>query len=42
MLLIESRFCQEETEMRYLISDIHGCYEGYKKLLDQIHFSGSW
>ena len=25
--------------MRYLISDIHGCYEEYRELLDQIHFS---
>ena len=25
--------------MRYLISDIHGCYEEYKELLDQIRFS---
>lgn len=25
--------------MRYLISDIHGCYEEYRKLLDQIRFS---
>ena len=25
--------------MRYLISDIHGCYEEYRGLLDKIHFS---
>lgn len=25
--------------MRYVISDIHGCYEQYMKLLDKIHFS---
>lgn len=25
--------------MRYLISDIHGCYEEYKELLDKINFS---
>lgn len=25
--------------MRYLISDIHGCYEEYKELLNKIHFS---
>lgn len=25
--------------MRYLISDIHGCYEQYRELLDKINFS---
>ena len=25
--------------MNYVISDIHGCYEQYIKLLDKIHFS---
>ena len=25
--------------MNYVISDIHGCYEQYMKLLDKIHFS---
>lgn len=25
--------------MRYLISDIHGCYEEYRELLDKINFS---
>ena len=25
--------------MRYLISDVHGCYEEYQELLDKIHFS---
>ncbi len=25
--------------MRYIISDIHGCYEQYRALLDKIHFS---
>lgn len=25
--------------MRYLISDIHGCYEEYRELLEKIHFS---
>lgn len=25
--------------MRYMISDIHGCYEEYRKLLDEIQFS---
>lgn len=25
--------------MRYIISDIHGCYEEYLKLLERIHFS---
>lgn len=27
------------NSMRYLISDIHGCYEEYRELLDKIHFS---
>ena len=25
--------------MRYIMSDIHGCYEPYQALLDKIHFS---
>ena len=25
--------------MRYVISDIHGCYEEYRELLEKIHFS---
>ena len=25
--------------MRYIISDIHGCYEEYRELLEKIHFS---
>ncbi len=25
--------------MRYLISDVHGCYEEYRELLEKIHFS---
>lgn len=25
--------------MRYVISDIHGCYQEYRQLLDKIHFS---
>ncbi len=25
--------------MRYIVSDIHGCYEEYRKLLELIHFS---
>lgn len=27
--------------MRYIISDIHGCYEEYRELLEKIHFSGN-
>ena len=26
--------------MRYIISDIHGCYEQYQKLLEKINFTG--
>lgn len=25
--------------MRYIVSDIHGCYDAYKALLEKIHFS---
>lgn len=25
--------------MRYIISDIHGCYDQYRALLEKIHFS---
>lgn len=25
--------------MRYIVSDIHGCYEQYLALLEKIHFS---
>lgn len=25
--------------MRYIISDIHGCYDQYRALLKKIHFS---
>lgn len=32
--------CEGEKDyMKYIISDIHGCYEEYKQLLDKIHFS---
>ena len=27
--------------MRYIISDIHGCYDQYQMLLEKIHFSGN-
>lgn len=30
---------REGAAMRYMISDIHGCYEEYRKLLDEIQFS---
>lgn len=29
----------EEADMRYIISDIHGCYDSYKALLKKINFS---
>ena len=25
--------------MRYILSDIHGCYEEFRELLEKIHFS---
>ena len=29
----------EESAVRYIISDIHGCYEEYRELLEKISFS---
>lgn len=29
----------EAVDMRYIISDIHGCYDQYRMLLDKIHFT---
>ena len=29
----------EEIEMKYVISDIHGCYEEFMELLEKISFS---
>ncbi|MBD5506987.1 MAG: fructose-bisphosphatase class III [Lachnospiraceae bacterium] len=37
--MFQRKIAKRDPDMRYIVSDIHGCYNQYQKLLEKIHFS---
>ena len=37
--MFQRKIAKGDSDMRYIVSDIHGCYDQYQKLLEKIQFS---